>query len=326
MKKINVGVVGLGYWGPNLVRNFYKHEGFEIKWGCDLLDRNLLKIKKDYPFLNLTKNINDLLTDNELDLIAIATPPETHFRLGNLVLENRKHLWVEKPFTTSYNDALKLFKLAKKKNLYLHVDLPYIFYPPVEKIKEIIDKGEIGKPFYYTSWRTNLGLVQKEVDVVWDLAPHDLSIIFYLFPKLDVEKVRILGSSHLKNHSKNQIANLVINFNNGFAAYIYLSWLSPVKIRLVTIGGSEKMILFDDINPTEKIKIYNKNIQIIKDKITPFNPVYREGDVIVPYFLNEEALFRELNFILNEFKNKKRSYLTSNIALRFLEVLSFQLV
>jgi len=190
-------------------------------------------------------------------LIAVATSPETHYNLGEKVLMFRKHLWIEKPFTTSLSLAKKLFLLAQKNNCYLHVDFPFIFYPPVQKIKELVDKKEIGKPYYYTSFRTNLGLIQKEVDVVWDLALHDLSILLYLFPKLKPIKIYSVGSQHLENYHKKQIANLVINFNDNFTAYIYLSWLSPIKMRLITLVGSKKMILFDVDNLRSQETAYN---------------------------------------------------------------------
>jgi len=323
MKKIKVGAIGLGYWGPNLVRNFYAHPGFEVKYACDLIDKNLEKINKSFPTINLTKNFEDLLKDEEIKIIAIATPPETHYKLGEKILLAKKHLWVEKPFTTSYHDAKKLIEIADKKNLYIHVDLPFLFYPPVEKIKNLVDNEVIGKPYYFTSLRTNLGLIQKEVDVVWDLAPHDLSIIFYLFPKLNIKSVKIFGSSHLTNHYKPQIATIIIYFIEGLVAYIYLSWLSPVKIRLIKIGGSKKMILFDDINPTEKIKIYDKSVKIEKNEITPFNPIYREGDVLIPYIENKEALYNQVDYLYSFFSGKNKKIIdTKNIALSILKIIS----
>jgi len=261
MKKITVGVVGLGYWGPNLVRNFTDHNKFSVTWGCDLIASNLEQTKKMLPSIQVTKDFNDLLNDPQLDMIAIATSPETHAALGRKVLEKHKHLWIEKPFTTSLKDAQALYDLAKKNNLYLHVDFPFIFYGPVLKMQELLQNKSLGEPSYYTSFRTNLGLIQKNVDVVWDLAPHDLSILFHLFPQKKVVNVQIIGSSPITNGETNQIANLVVEFDNHFTAYIHLSWLSPVKLRLITLGGRKKMILFDDINPSEKIKIYDKSIR-----------------------------------------------------------------
>jgi len=176
-------------------------------------------------------------------------------------------------------------------------------------MKELIEKNEIGKPFYYTSIRTNLGLIQKEVDVIWDLAPHDYSIIFSLFPNIKPVKTTIDGSFHVGESQKKQIANLVTHFDNGFTSYIHLSWLSPAKIRLITIGGSDKMILFDDIEPTEKVKIYDKKVHMKPGEMTPFKPIYRSGDVWIPSFDQTEALYKELDYLAQEMNQKKFSYL-----------------
>jgi predicted dehydrogenase len=321
MKKIKTAIVGLGYWGPNLIRNFRKHPSFEVVGGCDLIDENLTRISQEFPSISLTKSYSDLLNNPELDLIAIATPPETHYKLGKMALEAGKHLWIEKPFTTSYTHAKELYEIAQKKNLSLHVDLPFMFYGPVLKMKELIEKKEIGKPFYYTSIRTNLGLIQKEVDVIWDLAPHDFSIIFSLFPTIKPVKIDIDGSSHVGDAHKKQIANLVVHFDNGLCAYIHLSWLSPAKIRLITIGGEEKMILFDDIEPTEKIKIYDKKVQMKPGEITPFKPVYRSGDVWIPSFDQTEALYKELDYLAKEMHSKKLKYVTAKVELQTLQIL-----
>lgn len=321
MKKIKVGVVGLGYWGPNLVRNFQHHDDFEMVWGCDISDQALNKIKKAFPHLKLTKRISELLQDPTIDLVAIATPPETHFKLGQSVLKNKKHLWIEKPFTTSFKEASKLLNFAKKNRLYLHVDLPYIFSGPIVKIKELLDKKAIGMPYYFSSVRTNLGLIQKNTDVILDLAPHDLSIIYYLFPKITLKKIHVEGSAHLQNTNKYQIANLAIHFKNGFIAYIHLSWLSPTKLRLITIGGKEKMILFDDLQPSEKVKIYDKNIQIKRSEITPFKPIYRTGDVWTPAFEQTEALYKEIEFLQKKLTQKKLDYFTAEIGLKILKTL-----
>ena len=292
-----------------------------MKWACDLIDDNLKKVSREYPHIQVTKNISFVLEDPEVDLIAIATQPETHFRLGNLVLDAGKHLWIEKPFTTSLGEAKKLLEKAKQRKKYLHVDLPFIFYGPVVKIKELLEKRVIGKPLYFTSSRTNLGLIQRKIDVVWDLAPHDLSIIFYLFPDLKVKKVGIHGSSPVGQGKKHQIANLVIEFNRNFTAYIHLSWLSPAKIRLITIGGKRKMILFDDIHPTEKIKIYDKNVTIKRSEITPFVPVYRSGDVLMPVFSQQEALANEINFLYEQLVTSHKQYYTAEIGLKILDIM-----
>lgn len=321
MNTYTIGVVGLGYWGPNLVRNFFDHSNFNVKWGCDLIDANLSKIKKSFPSVRLTKNIRELLNDPGVDMIAVATSPETHYPLGKMILEKGKHLWIEKPCTTSLHDAKKLYKLAKRNKLYLHVDFPFIFYGPVLKMKELIDTNVIGTPLYYSSLRTNLGLIQKTVDVIWDLSPHDLSILFHLFPNKKVTNVQAVGSSLIHNAEKNQIANLVVQFDKKMTAYIHLSWLSPMKLRLITLGGNKKMILFDDISPSEKIKIYDKSVSVEKSELTPFKPMYRAGDILIPTFSQNEALLTEIDFLYKKLSEKKFDYYTAEIALKILKVL-----
>jgi len=199
--------------------------------------------------------------------------------------------------------------------------LPFIFHGPVRKIKELIDSGKIGKVYYYNSIRTNLGLVQTGADVVWDLAPHDLSILFHLFPDAGVKQVHIHSSSHLPNTKVAQIGSLYLELDNGVAAYIHLSWLSPVKMRLITIGGQKRMILFDDVEPTEKVKVYDKNITIKKDEITPFKPVYRTGDVWIPTVDQTEALYTQIEYFSGQLTAGTFDYEIASIALKILNVL-----
>ncbi len=322
MKKIKVGIIGLGYWGPNLVRNFSNHDGFSVTRGADLIDANLEKIKKELPLISLTKNSDELFNDPDIDLIVIATPPETHHQLALKALNHGKNIWVEKPFTTKYEDAKEVVDLAKSLNLYVHIDFPFIFSGPVKKIKSILDKKIIGKPYYFDSIRTNLGNIQSKVDVIWDLAPHDLSIIFYLFPEFSFKNLHYNGSSHIKHNNLSQIANLVLDFSDDFTAYIHLSWLSPVKTRLITIGGSKQMVVFDDVQPSEKIKVYDKNIEIEKTEVTPFKPVYRTGDIWVPALDQTEALFSAVSYVYEQLQQKTKGTMTSDIALKVLTILT----
>jgi predicted dehydrogenase len=321
MKKYKLGVVGLGYWGPNLIRNFQKNENFEVKWGCDLIEKNLTKAKREFPSVKFTKDIKNLINDENISLIALATPPESHYALGKMILLSGKHLWVEKPFTNTYENASELAQIARDKGLLIHVDFPFIFYGPVMKIKEMIGKRKIGKPLYYSSIRSNLGLIQSGVDVIWDLAPHDLSILFYLFPELVVKNVKVSGSKHIGNNKYLQIADLVLECEGHFMAYIFLSWLSPVKIRLTTIGGKNKMILFDDIEPSEKVKLYDTNVKIKKSTIEPFNPVYRSGNVLIPTFDRTEALLNEITYLYNSLQEPIKNFYTMELGLKILSIL-----
>lgn len=316
-----VAVVGLGYWGPVLVRNFHKHRGFKVTMACDLRQDRLQSIKYDYPFLRVTDRFREVIESGDVDLVALAVPPHKHFSLGSAVLNAGKHLWVEKPFTTSFKDGQKLLQTARQKGLVLHVDYPYVFYGPIRKIKEMLDKGQIGRPYYYTSLRSNLGLIQEKVNIIWDLAPHDLSILFYLFPDLELKTVTAAGSSFVYRRDNPEIAQIVMRFTKGFAAYVHLSWLSPVKLRLTTIGGSKRMILFNDIEPEEKIKVYNKNVKIQKSAITPFNPLYRIGDAQMPTYDRTEALSVELEYLYKMLHGENSRNITCDIALKSLDIL-----
>lgn len=320
MKKIRVGVIGLGYWGPNYVRNFIRHDQTEVVWGCDISDASLKKIHQSYPHVNLTKNYDDLITDKTLTCIAIATPPETHYKIARAALESGKHVLVAKPLATASAQAKELIRIAKKKNLLLHGDLTYLYTGTVKTIKNLLMKKMIGDPLYFDSTRTNLGLVQNEVNVIWDLAPHDLSIISSWFP-FKPKRVFAVGSKHLKNSKTEEMAHITVNYSNGFIAHTHISWLSPVKIRTILVGGTRKMILFDDVQPDEKVKIYDKGVTLPKKSITPFKPVYRSGNVIIPSIDNEEALFVEIEDIVNQIIKGKVNYQNAKLNIDIIRLL-----
>jgi len=304
--KIKTAVIGLGYWGPNFIRNFMLHNDTDITWGCDLEKNNLLKIKKQYPSVRLTLNYQDILHDKSVELVAIATPPETHFRLAKMFLEAGKHVIIAKPLATKATDVEKLINIAKKKKKLLHGDLTFIYTGSVRTIKKFVQKNSLGKLLYYDSTRTNLGLIQEKTNVIWDLAPHDFSILEYCFgykPK----KVFAVGSKHL-NALTEEMAHITIMYDNGFIAHIHGSWLSPLKLRTIIIGGTKKMILYDDVEPHEKIKIYDKGISFSKDEITSFKPVYRTGNILIPKLDLEEALFLEIDDIIKQLRSGTFNY------------------
>lgn len=300
---IRVGVVGLGYWGPNYIRNFIKSGYTQVVWGADLSNESLNKISQVYPHIKLTKNYHDLLNDQTLDLIAIATPPETHYKIAHSALEANKHVFIAKPLATSSDDGKQLIKIAKHKGLMLHGDLTYLYTGSVQSLKGLLKKGALGQPLYYDSIRANLGLIQNDVNVIWDLAPHDFSILGFLFPSFKPKKIFAIGSKHHENSRGEEMAHITVNYTNNFIAHIHVSWLSPVKLRTILIGGSEKMIFFDDIQPDEKIKIYDKGISIPPESVTPFKPAYRSGDIIIPKLDQEEALLLEVENIVSQIKN-----------------------
>ncbi len=314
---INVAVIGLGYWGPNLVRNFEAVDNAKVIYACDLLEENLMKIKKRYPNIKVTKDYKEILKDDKVDLICIATPPATHYKIAKECLESGKNVLIEKPMTTKVKDAEELIEIAKELNLYIFVDHTFVFSPPVRKIKEIIN--EIGKPLYFDSERINLGLLQKDVNVIWDLAPHDFSILTFLF-NFKPKSLIAIGSKH-KHPYYEDLAHIMIRYDNGFIAHIHVSWLSPVKIRKIIIAGDKKMILYDDTNPFEKVKVYDKGVEVDLSKESPFFPTYRSGDIYVPKIENKEPLRIEVEHIVDCLINKKKPLVDGYEGLKVVKLL-----
>lgn len=317
--EIRVAVVGLGYWGPNLLRNFSHIKNVNVVYGCDLLKENLSKLSLEYPSVKFITNFNDILNDNSIDLVAIATPLSTHFELAKKALNANKHVLLEKPMVNNSKEAKYLISLAKKKKKILMVGYTFIYSEPIKKIEKIIKSGQLGKIYYFDSNRINLGLLQKDVSVVWDLACHDLSILHYLFSKRPIS-IQTFGSKYV-NTKHNEIAHLIIRYKDNITAHINVSWLSPVKIRSIVIGGSKKMITYDDISPNEKVRIYEKSITLKKTKITPFSPAYRSGDVIIPYINQTESLKNELEHLINCIRNKKNPITDGEMGLEIIKLL-----
>lgn len=296
MQRKSVAIVGLGYWGPNLLRNFAAIDGWEMRWACDLKEEHLAKVRAHYPAVKTTSSFDDLLADPTLDLVAIATPTKTHFPLAKRALEAGKHAFVEKPMASSSAEVEELIRLAQKQNKLLFVDHTFAFAGAVRKLRELVQSGELGELYYFDSTRINLGLIQPDVNVLWDLAIHDLSILSQLRDLSAIKSVYAHGSMHHGNHP--EIGHLHLTWKDGFEGHIHVSWLSPVKIRQTIIGGTKKMVLFDDIHPSEKLKIYDTGIQ--KGQLgemapsDPLFPVYRTGDVLIPKIDPTETLRTEL--------------------------------
>jgi len=317
---LKVGVIGLGYWGPNLVRNFYQHPEVSVVGICDLDSYKVLEVSKKFKDIEIqTTDYRELLKAN-LDLIAIATPPETHYELAKKALNYEKHILVEKPFTRTSKEAEELIELAEKKNLKIFVDHTFVFHPVVRKIKGIIESGELGEIYYFDSERINLGLLQTGVNVIWDLAIHDLSILLYLFPDLTIKKVRTFASKHIHPYHED-IAHIIIESDSGFIVHIHVSWLSPVKIRKTIIGGSKKMLWWDDIHPFEKLKIYNSQIKVNGKREDPFKPMYIRGDIITVAIENYEPLQREVENIVETLKNNGKAEVSGYDGLKIIKLL-----
>ncbi|GAB4183721.1 MAG: Gfo/Idh/MocA family oxidoreductase [Calditrichia bacterium] len=301
---INVGVIGAGYWGPNIIRNFMINPDTNVVMVCDLQEERLEKVSVAYPHIKTTTDANDLITSGELDLIAVCTPVSTHYQLAKEILSNKKHLLIEKPMTATAAEAEELNKIANAMNVKIFVDHTFLFTPAVQKIKEWINNGELGDLLYFDSVRINLGLFQHDVSVIWDLAVHDMSILTYLISNKP-KNLSATGSAHY-NQSIHDMAYLSLQYNNNFIAHIHVNWLSPVKVRKCLIAGTKKMIVWDDTLADEKIKIYDKGIDVIKNDNDIYELLiqYRSGDMVSPRLPNREALSVEVQNIVDVLKNK----------------------
>jgi len=290
---MKIAVIGCGYWGPNLIRNFIQLNKVDGLICCDLDPKRLDRMKGLYPSVEVFTDYQELLERPDLDAVAIATPVKTHHPIAKDFLSHGKHVFIEKPFTHSYETALELIDLAKEKQRILMVDHTFEYTAAVNKIKTIIENGELGKILYISSIRVNLGLFQPDINVVWDLAPHDISIILYVMGETPVS-VNCQGKAHFHPDIED-VATTTLNFKNGFIAFIHSSWLDPNKIRRTTIVGSKKMLVYDDIDPQEKIKIYDKGVEVPPhyDTYADFHFSYRYGDILSPRIEDYEPLKKE---------------------------------
>jgi predicted dehydrogenase len=298
---ISVGVIGYGYWGPNIVRNFQSLDLGCVKAVSDLNPKVLTKAKKNYPSIHTTTDCQEILRSTEIDAVAVITPVATHYPLVKQALENGKHVFVEKPFTYSVAHAEELVELAEKKNLKIMVDHTFLFTGAVMKTRELIDEGALGDIYYYDSMRVNLGLFQTDVNVVWDLAPHDLSIMQYLI-KAKPQAVVATGECHV--NGKEDVAYITIYFENSVIAHFNVNWLSPVKIRMTLIGGEKKMLVWNDLVADEKIRIYDKGITKTNgngngQNVHELLVSYRMGDVWAPRIDQIEALTAETRYFVD---------------------------
>lgn len=302
---VKIGVIGYGYWGPNLVRNFFETPDCIVKSVTDLRPDRLSLVKKHYPSIEVTPDINHLLHDRAIDGIVVATPVSTHFSLGQKVINADKHLLLEKPMASSLSEALRLVELAKKKKKLLMVDHTFVYKDAVKKIKKLIEIGEIGKLRYFDSTRTNLGLFQSDVNVLWDLAAHDVSILLFLVKEKPVS-IQASGVSHTKNGVEN-IAFVTLKYASGFVAHFNVSWSSPVKIRLILIGGSKKMIVFNDVEPSEKVRVYDSGYKVRQNEDrSQFIVDYRIGDIHIPKTELKEALSDMAKDFIGSIKTGKK--------------------
>jgi len=324
-KKTTVGVIGCGYWGPNLLRNFAENETAELRWMCDLDAKRLNAMGRRYPGTQTTTDYKSLMADPELDAVAIATPVWTHFNFAKDALEAGKHVLVEKPLTASVAEAEQLIELAERSGLTLMVDHTFVYNGAVRKIKEIVQSGELGDLLYFDATRINLGLFQDDINVVWDLAPHDFSIMDFVVDG-QPELLSAVGSCHIKQGIEN-IAYVLLKFPNELIAHFHFNWLSPVKIRHTLIAGSRKMVVYDDIEPTEKVRVYDRGVTTRSesdvDREAAYQTLvsYRTGDVWVPKLDSTEALHYVCQEFLSAIAQSRRPLTDGQAGLRVVRLL-----
>lgn len=287
---INIAVIGLGYWGPNLVRNFFEVEECRVTHICDRDVTRLKSLAVRYPNLTVTTDAADVLNDSAVDAIAIATPVGTHKELGLTAMRAGKHVLMEKPLAAGASEARELVEVAESRNVTLLVDHTFPYTGAVRKIKELIDRGDLGRVRYYDSVRVNLGIFQSDVSVLWDLAVHDLSIMDLLVDERPVS-VSATGRAHVEGQPES-VVYLTLFYKTNLIAHIHVNWLSPVKVRKTLIGGTDRMILYDDLEPTEKVKVYDAGIHVENDpeSIWEMRVGYRSGDIFIPQIDRTEAL------------------------------------
>lgn len=298
--KLKIAVVGCGYWGPNLVRNFASMEGVELASICDQDQRRLDELFRRYRISKQTTRIEDILEDPDINAVALATPVSTHRPLGERILQAQKHLWVEKPLASTSRDASALVTLAKERDLCLFVDHTFVYEPAVRKARELVSSGELGEVLYFDSVRVNLGLFQADANVCWDLGPHDLSIADYVLERQPNELLAV-GVRHIRGAPEN-LVYLTLKYDSNLMAHFHFNWLAPVKVRKTMIGGTRRMIVYDDLEPVEKIKVFDKGVTPSEtaDMDTRRQTLvsYRSGDMSSPKLeLREPLSLAAIDFV-----------------------------
>src|SRR6266581_4611978 len=316
---IRVGVIGYGYWGPNIVRNLHGPDNIRVEMVCDKSPAALARVRKSYPGITTTTDACEVLRSPSVDAVAVITPVWTHYELAKAALENGKHVFVEKPFTSSAAQAEELIELAERKKLTIMVDHTFLFTGAVRKIRELVERGDLGDLYYYDSLRVNLGLFQHDVSVIWDLAPHDLSIMDHLIKK-EPEAIVATGEKHL--NGVEDIAFMTIYFPQSIIAHINVNWLSPVKIRTTLIGGEKKMLVWNDLVADEKVRVYDKGVEFASDdKVHELLVNYRSGDMWAPRIEQLEALRVESEYFADCIMNDKTPFNDGEAGLRIVRML-----
>jgi predicted dehydrogenase len=296
---LTIGVIGCGYWGPNLIRNFINLKDAHVKTCSDLDEKRLSHMKQLYPSLLTTTDYREVIRDEEIEAVVIATPVSTHFRIALESLEAGKHVFCEKPLTDSVGDGVRLIDLADERGLVLMVGHTFVYTAAVNKIKDLINGGELGDVYYISTARVNLGLFQEDINVVWDLAPHDVSIMNYILGSRP-DTVSAVGHSYIQPGIED-VSFVTLRYPGSILANLHVSWLNPNKIRSTTVVGSRKMLVYDDISSLEKIRIYDKGVDMIPhyDTFGEFQLSYRYGDIHIPKLDDAEPLKIECQHFLD---------------------------
>lgn len=316
---MKIGVVGLGYWGPNLVRNFLATPGVEGVVCCDMMTRRLENIKRLFPSVEVTTSYDELLQRKDVEAVAIVTPVSTHYTLGLKALKAGKHLLVEKPMTARSEEAQELIETAYQNGLILMVDHTFVYTGAVRKMKELITRGAIGDVLYFDSVRVNLGLFQHDASVIWDLAPHDISIMDYLIEAKPIS-VSAVGVRHFNGFE--DIAYLAVHYTGKLIAHFHVNWISPVKVRKILIGGTKLMLVYDDMEPSEKVRVYDRGVDV-KEEETVYKTLvqYRTGDMYAPHIDNSEALKKLAEEFVECIKTGKRPIADGESGLSVVKIL-----
>jgi predicted dehydrogenase len=316
---IRVGVIGYGYWGPNVLRNFASCEGSYVVGVCDKSEVSLRRAKQAYPRLRLWSDPEEMVSLKDVDAVAVVTPVWTHYPLAKMALLAGKHVFVEKPFASTSAEAEELIEIAERKHLTIMVDHTFLFTGAVRKIRQLIDGGTLGNLYYYDSMRVNLGLFQHDINVVWDLAPHDLSILDYLIGARP-EAVVATGETHL--NGVEDVAFITLYFPQNIIAHVNVNWLSPVKVRTTLIGGEKRMVVWNDLEADEKIKVYDKGVMVKNhDGVYQLLVSYRSGDMWAPRVEQTEALRAEIEYFIDSINHRTTPFNDGVAGLRIVRML-----
>jgi predicted dehydrogenase len=316
---VNFGVIGYGYWGPNIVRNLANLDGSQVIAIAEISASARARAQKAYPGIRVTADASEVITSTEIDAVAVVSPVWTHYDLAKSALQNGKHVFVEKPFTSNTAQAEELINLAQQKNLKIMVDHTFLFTGAVRKIRQLVDEGALGQLYYYDSTRVNLGLFQHDINVLWDLAPHDLSIMDHLLPEKP-EAIVATGQGHLNGHE--DVAYMTLYFPEKVIAHINVNWLSPVKVRTTLIGGEKRMLVWNDLEADEKVKVYDKGVRITnREGVYELLVSYRSGDMWSPQLEQMEALRQEMSYFVECVSSGQEPFNNGCAGLRVVQML-----